>query len=75
MSSFSSSKVVSLTHWGGNLGKTGEGSCHRRLEATAESVAGMEGICEWEEGEEGEGPSGQGAAEGKDVSEGCFSLV
>ena len=29
----------------------------------------MENVCEWEESEEGEGPSGQGAAEGKDVSE------
>ena len=61
---------LSLVHTGGgDTSETGEGSCHRRLEATAEGVAGMESVCEWEESEEGEGPSGQGAAEGKDVSE------
>ena len=61
---------LSLVHTGGgDTSKTGEGSYHRRLEATAEGVAGMESVCEWEESEEGEGPSGQGAAEGKDVSE------
>ena len=66
---------LSLVHTGGgDSGKTGEGSRYRRLEATAESVAGMESVCEWEESEEGEGPSGQGAAEGKDVSEEAPSL-
>ena len=34
----------------------------------------MESVCEWEEGEEREGPSGQGAAEGKDVSEEAVPL-
>ena len=56
------------------MGKTGEGSSHTRLEATAESVAGMEGICEREKGEKREGLSGQVAAEGKDVSEEAASL-
>ena len=66
---------LSLVHTsGGETSETGEGSCHRRLEATAEGVAGMEGVCELEEGEEREGPSGQGAAEGKDVSEEVASL-
>ena len=61
---------LSLVHTGGgDSGETEEGSCHRRLEAAAESVAGMENICEWEESETGEGPSGQGTAEGEDVSE------
>ena len=61
---------LSLVHTGGgDSGKAGEGSCHRWLEAAAEGVAGMESICEWEEGETGEGPSGQRTAEGEDVSE------
>ena len=34
----------------------------------------MENVCEWEEGEEEEEPSGQGAAEGKDVSEEAVPL-
>ena len=61
---------LSLVHTGGgHSGKTGEGSCHWRLETATEGVAGMESFCEWEEGETGEGPSGQGTAEGEDVSE------
>ena len=66
---------LSLVHTGGgDTGETGEGSCHRRLEATAEGVAGMESVCGWEEDEEGEGPSGPRAAERKDVSEETASL-
>ena len=51
---------LSLVHTGGgDTGKTGEGSCHRRLEATAEGVAGTESVCEWQESEKGEGLIGQ----------------
>ena len=54
---------LSLVHTGGgDSGKTGEGSCHRRLETVAEGVAGMKSVCEMEEHEKGEG---LGAAEGK----------
>ena len=60
-----------LVHAGsGEPGKVGEGHRHWRLEASAEGMAGMEDVCEWEESKEGERQAGQGASEGEDVSEG-----